>query len=64
MRVFVDTNVCQAHGDCVLTAPAVFDLDDEGNVVSLLDSAPEEELWARVREAADLCPTNAIRIEE
>jgi len=30
MRVEVDLDRCEAHGECVMAAPAVFDLDVSG----------------------------------
>jgi ferredoxin len=64
MRVVVDLNVCRAHGDCVVTAPDVFDLGDDDDVVNLLVSEPGEELRDKVQQAVDNCPTRAIRIED
>ena len=32
MRVSVDLNQCQNHGQCVFSAPAVFSLDDDGKL--------------------------------
>ena len=64
MKVIVDTSICEAHGDCVLAAPEVFDLDDEDNVVRVLQQEPGEELRDQVEEAEQMCPVSAIRIED
>lgn len=64
MRVIVDTEICEAHGDCVMAAPEVFDLDDDDNVVTLLQQEPGEELRDQVEEAERMCPVAAIRIED
>jgi ferredoxin len=64
MKVIVDTSICEAHGDCVLAAPEVFDLDDEDNVVRVLQQEPAEELRDQVEEAEQMCPVSAIRIED
>jgi len=64
VKVVVDLDVCQAHGDCVVAAPEVFDLGDDDDVVTLLNSEPGEELHAKVEKAVEDCPTNAIRIED
>ena len=64
MKVIVDLDVCQAHGDCVLAAPEVFDLGEEDDVVTLLDPEPSEELRAKIERAAKDCPVSAIRIED
>ena len=29
MKVVVDLDVCEAHGDCVIAAPEIFDLGDD-----------------------------------
>ncbi|MBA3300527.1 MAG: ferredoxin [Thermoleophilaceae bacterium] len=53
----VDRDLCIGSGDCVDTAPAVFELDDDGKAVVLdPDGAPEDE----VVDAARNCPVTAI----
>ncbi len=57
IRIEVDRDLCIGSGDCVATAPAVFELDDEGKAVVLdPDAAPGDE----VLEAARNCPVTAI----
>lgn len=63
MKVVVEFDRCELHGDCVLAAPAVFDIGDDDEVVSLLDDEPDEELRAKVEEAIRSCPVSAIRLE-
>ncbi len=63
MRISVDQEKCCSAGNCVFAAPEVFDQDDEGLVVALLASPPPE-LAAKVTEAADLCPSGAIIVED
>jgi ferredoxin len=62
IKVVVDRDICQNHGQCVFAAPQVFELDDDGELVQLQDEVGEE-LRANVEEAADVCPTQAITIE-
>ena len=62
IRVIVDRDVCQNHGQCVFAAPQVFELDEEGELV-VLDDEPDESLRDAVEEAADVCPVQAITIE-
>ena len=33
MKVHVDMNLCQSHGECVFVAPAIFDLGDDDVLV-------------------------------
>ncbi len=62
MKVVVDMAVCQDHGQCCFAAPEVFQLDDAGKLVVLIES-PDESLRDKVEEAADVCPLQAITIE-
>ena len=63
LKVKVDLDVCQDHGQCVFAAPQVFELDDDGRLVVLLDE-PDEALRAQVEDAADVCPVQAITLDE
>lgn len=60
MRVEANREVCIGAGMCVLTAPAVFDQDDDGIVVLLTTEVPEDEA-GRVRRALANCPSGALR---
>ncbi|MCQ4079960.1 ferredoxin [Streptomyces sp. RB6PN25] len=62
MRITLDQDRCCGAGTCVLTAPDVFDQDDDGIAV-LLDAQPPAHLAAAVRDAAARCPAAAIRME-
>jgi len=53
--VEVDDAACAAHGDCVDVAPEVFDLEE---VATVIGTAPDDLLL----EAAEACPSSAIRI--
>jgi len=61
MHVEGDREVCVGAGMCVLTAPEVFDQDDEGIVTVLLPEPPADEEDA-VRQAATLCPSGAVKL--
>jgi ferredoxin len=62
IKVLVDMDVCQNHGQCVFSAPQVFELDDDGDLVQLQGEVGED-LRDAVEEAADVCPVQAITIE-
>ncbi|MFS8198134.1 ferredoxin [Streptomyces sp. CWNU-52B] len=64
MKVDVDQVGCAGAGQCVLSAPEVFDQREDDGVVDLLTASPEPDLHERVREAAHLCPTASIRLTE
>lgn len=63
MRVLFDKSLCAAHGDCVVAAPAVFDLGDDDEVAVVLDENPSEDQRGNVEMAVKVCPVGAIRIE-
>jgi ferredoxin len=57
--VEVDRGLCIGSGDCVDTAPDVFQLDDEDKAVVVdPDGAPRDDIL----EAAGNCPVSAIRV--
>ena len=59
MRVSVDQQLCTAHGVCEDIAPEVFEVDDDGMAIVLIDPV-DGELRPRVRAAAAQCPARAI----
>jgi ferredoxin len=61
VKVQADREVCIQAGNCVMVADAVFDQDEDGVVVVLVDDVPEGE-EDRAREAVKLCPSQALRI--
>ncbi|HEY6761608.1 MAG TPA: ferredoxin [Baekduia sp.] len=62
MKVHVDMNLCQSHGECVFAAPDVFDLGDD-DVLTWKDEV-DESRRAEVEQAVQVCPMAAIRIED
>jgi ferredoxin len=57
LAVTVDRGLCIGSGDCVDTAPDVFQLDDEDKAVVVdPDGAPADDILA----AACNCPVSAI----
>lgn len=61
VKVQADRDVCISAGNCVMTAGAVFDQDDDGIVVVLVDEVPEGE-EDHARQAVRLCPSEALRV--
>lgn len=57
----MDTDVCDLHGQCVITAPEIFRFDDDGEL-RYLDEVGEE-LRAKAETAVSICPTAAIELE-
>ncbi len=61
MRIVIDTARCLGNARCVVAAPEVFDVDDDG-VVFLLQEDPGPELTPGVELAVRSCPTGALSI--
>ena len=61
MKVAADRDTCIGAGMCVLTAPAVFDQDDDG-IVTLLAEDVDAEPADAARRAITLCPSGALRV--
>lgn len=62
MRIEADTDICIGAGQCVMTAPEVFDQRDEDGVVVVLQPEPGPADEAQAREAVGLCPSGALRL--
>jgi ferredoxin len=63
VKVEADRDVCIQAGNCVMVADAVFDQDDDGIVVVLVDEIPADQV-DNVREAVKLCPSQALRLSD
>ena len=63
MKIVFDREKCQGHGRCYSLAPDVFESDDEGYAVLLIDGDVPAELEGAARLAADNCPEYAITVE-
>lgn len=59
--VEVHKDRCQGHGQCVMAAPAVFELDDDGLSEPVYPEIEGPDLEA-ARAARSLCPAAAIEI--
>jgi ferredoxin len=62
MKVIVDLAMCQDHGQCAIAAGEVFRINDDGKLE--FDAHPDESQRLAVEEAADVCPVQAISIED
>jgi ferredoxin len=64
MRIVTDTGRCVGAGQCALTEPRVFDQSDEDGTVVLLTDQVDGDVLDNVREAIDLCPSQALSLKE
>ncbi len=61
IRVFVDAERCTGHGRCYTLAPDVFDADDVGHSIVLVDEV-SGELEAHAAVGEQNCPESAITL--
>ena len=61
-RVHVDPAVCELHGQCVIMAPESFRFADDGSLE--YDHDPVGSLVELAEDAAGVCPTGAITIDD
>lgn len=61
MKVVVDLEFCQGHGQCEDSAPELFEVRDDG-FAHVLGDADTPELIAKAQEAVSRCPVDAISV--
>jgi ferredoxin len=62
MRIVVDEETCDRHGQCMIACPEVFKLVDPETL--RYEPHPAESLRDDVEAALNACPTQSIRIEK
>ena len=63
MKIEVDMGRCVGAGQCVLTAPSLFDQNDAG-LVEVLDAEPGDADVDAARTAAEVCPSGTITLHD
>jgi ferredoxin len=63
VKIEVDLERCEGHGQCVMTAPELFDLGDDDTSI-VLDVSPAPALQEKARAAALVCPLQAITVSD
>lgn len=61
MKVTVDRLNCIGLGICEATAPDVFEIDDDGDLVIINEKVAPDQV-DNVKAAVTRCPTEALRI--
>ena len=64
MKPVIDTGKCSGHGRCYSLAPEIFDCDDEGFSVLLVERVEGPDLEHKLLEAVANCPERAISVAE
>jgi ferredoxin len=64
MRVHLDAGICQGHNRCHSLAPELFDVDDYGQAILLVETGLADDMHSTARLAAANCPEYAITITE
>jgi ferredoxin len=64
MLLRLDAEKCQGHNRCYALAPELFDVDELGQSVLLVEGDVPAELQAKARLAVSNCPEHAISILE
>ncbi len=62
VRVEVDMDLCQSHGECAFAAPEVFELGDD-DVLKWVEN-PDESQRENVEQAVLVCPVAAITLSD
>jgi ferredoxin len=63
MKAIVDEDLCIGCGLCADTCPEVFEIQADG-FSHVIDPDPPETQFGCIRESAEICPTEAISVEE
>jgi len=61
VKVVVDWDLCEGHGQCEFAAPHLFTINDDGDL-DVLDETPPESERAALEQAVRRCPTRALSV--
>lgn len=64
MKINFDRDACQGHNRCYMLAPELFDVDDEGYAILLVEGDIPDELADKAQLTVDNCPEFAITLED
>ena len=62
IRVVLDKNVCQGHGQCVIHSPSTFQIDDDTGLALLMEELHDASQLPELTDAMKSCPVGAIKI--
>ena len=62
MKIEIDRNRCEGHGQCAEQAPALFTIDDDGELIYQREGQEvPDALVGPARSAIDACPVAALK---
>ena len=64
MKIMYNRDACQGHNRCYMLAPELFDVDDEGYAILLIDGAVPDEHKEKAQLTVDNCPEYAIELTD
>jgi len=64
VRIHLEADKCQGHNRCYALAPELFDVDDFGQAILVIEGDVPAELHDKARLAAANCPEYAIKVLE
>ncbi len=62
MKIKYDRDACQGHNRCYMLAPELFDVDDEGYAILLVEGDVQDRVEEKAQLTVDNCPEFAIEI--
>jgi ferredoxin len=63
VHIRLDAERCQGHGRCYVLAPDLFDADEYGHCVLLVDEVPAGR-GDEARTGVENCPEQALTLED
>ena len=64
MKITYNREACQGHNRCYMLAPELFDVDDEGYAILLVEGDVPDELMEKAQLTVDNCPEYAIELTD
>ena len=64
VKIAADREICTGAGMCALTAPGLFEQDDQQGLVVVRSQPLTPEEVDAARKAVGLCPSGALSLED
>jgi ferredoxin len=64
MKVKVDFKLCEKAGECYYNHPRIFTRNENGYPTIAVREIDDEDLLMEAREAIQVCPAQAISLQE